>query len=435
MDKKRFDHIEQQMKTAAEGWEPAFDEAAWDDMEQKLDGEKDRKSPFAWWLWLLPLILITGTAVYFMSTENTGSIQSAPTTASNQIKEKKELTNKENVNITGDTNRQKYTPEYAESDEIMKQFTQPKADKGSFRVKISNANASEDFVQDNEVSARKKIKDSQKGKTNMSVSGGFESEEEKTFNDEALNKTTEITNNSPVQKMDEPAISKKQTPENLTDSSKTATTTTSKKQDKQGKKQQSSKFYFSLFAGIEGNGVNFPGLNKFSARAGFTVGYNLTNKLSIQTGFFAGSKKYVAGKDDYKPKAGSYWSTVDITKVDADCRVFEIPLAVRYDFSPSKKWNSFAAMGLSSYIMDKEDYAYDYIRYNNPYHAKASYKGNQHFFSVLRLSGGIEKKISKQFSFSANPGIAIPLAGVGEGQIKLFSSELLLSLKYRPFKK
>jgi len=70
--------------------------------------------------------------------------------------------------------------------------------------------------------------------------------------------------------------------------------------------------------------------------------------------------------------------------------------------------------------MDKEDYAYDYIYYNTPHHGKASYTGNRHWFSVLRIYGGMEKKISQTISVGIQPGLAIPLGGVGEGQIKLF---------------
>ena len=46
-----------------------------------------------------------------------------------------------------------------------------------------------------------------------------------------------------------------------------------------------------------------------------------------------------------------------------------------------------------------------------------------------------EKTFSKTLSWFVQPGIAIPLAGVGEGQIKLFSSEILLGIKFRPQKK
>ncbi|MGB3235459.1 MAG: hypothetical protein WBA94_06285, partial [Ferruginibacter sp.] len=200
-------------------------------------------------------------------------------------------------------------------------------------------------------------------------------------------------------------------------------------------KTKASKFYFSLLSGAEGSGVKFPGLNKFSLRAGFSAGYYLSKRVSIQAGFFKGTKKYIAGKKDYKAKPGSYWGTVDIKRVDANCLVYEIPVSVRYDFSTKNNWQIFAGTGISSFIMKKEEYAYDYIYYNTLHHAKASYNGNKHLFSVLRIDVGVERKFKSNFSIFVQPGLAIPMAGVGEGQIKLFSSEILIGLKFKPQKK
>lgn len=66
MSKKSFNDIEQAIKAATEAHEPAFDEQAWKKMEALLDKDKDRKRPFAFWLWwLLPLLLVSGAFSYF----------------------------------------------------------------------------------------------------------------------------------------------------------------------------------------------------------------------------------------------------------------------------------------------------------------------------------------------------------------------------------
>lgn len=431
MDNKLFDHIEQQMKTAANSWEPAFDEKAWEDMERKLEGENDRKRPVAWWSWLLPLLLLLIAGGYFLLEKTTTSKQGdspkdkiasgLPKTVSKEIASEN---GKDNSNNTADSlpvQKISYPVSYLPYKTLVK---------SGRRVAGASTGDGEAIFEKNNFAIN------EKGKMTMKVSAGLASEEDK---DEV---TTDGEPDMDGQKKEAIQVPGPDTPllkeekkKSPSSPEKIADTTARKNAKAENTKdRQSSKFYFSIAAGIEGNGVDFPGTNKFGTRAGFTTGYQLTKKLSVQTGFFAGNKKYVAGRGDYKAKEG-YWAMVDITKVAADCRVYEIPLALRYDFTPSAKWNSFAVAGLSSYIMDKEDYAYDYIRFGNPYYAEATYKGNQHFFSVIRLSGGIERKITSQFSLGINPGIAIPLAGVGEGQIKLFSTELLVSLKYRPFKR
>lgn len=436
MSKKQFDHIEQDIRAAAEGWEPPFDEAAWEQMEKMLEGENDRKRPVAWWMWLLPLLLVTGSIAYFMF-RNDKPGKTPAVTAQNIPAGNKNATNTTKINaadpVENNTSSSTNIANIANTDDAFSK--QPVTDNGKVKMNIWSPAAVTTTAGNNDIVAAKKISDQQKGRMKMSVNGGLVSDENEKTNPTEPNDETINENKEPVAVAQNDTASTPAPANNNTAETKQKEPATQKQNDKKEKVQKSSRFYFSLFAGMEGNGVDFPGLNKVSPRAGFIVGYQLTKNLSVQTGFFAGNKKYVAGKYDYKAKPGSYWSTVDITKVDANCRVFEIPLALRWDFNPAAKWNAFAGAGLSSYLMDKEDYAYDYIRYNNPYHAEASYTGNQHFLSVLRITGGAERKLSRQFSVGINPGLAIPLAGVGDGQIKLFSTELLLSLKYRPFKK
>lgn len=197
-------------------------------------------------------------------------------------------------------------------------------------------------------------------------------------------------------------------------------------------KNRISRFYVIITGGAEASGVKLFASDKITGRAGLAAGYQLNKNISVQTGFFISNKKYVAGKNDYKAKAGSYWGMVDIKSINADCKVYEILLQLRYDFTAGKKLNLFATAGLSSYIMKKEDYYFYYDRYGAAHEAEAYYTGNKSIFSVLRFSAGVEKKISKNFSAFVSPGIAIPLAGVGEGEVKLYSTDLMIGLKLTP---
>jgi hypothetical protein len=150
----------------------------------------------------------------------------------------------------------------------------------------------------------------------------------------------------------------------------------------------------------------------------------------VQTGFYAGRKKYVAGPDDYNAK-DPYLSTVDITKVTANCLIFEIPVTVRYNFVLRPKTTYYATAGLSSFIMKKEDYNYSYnTNYSTNDQVAHSYTGNKNLFSIATLSVGIERKISKAFSIQAEPSINIPIAGVGEGTVKLYSTDIQVGVKY-----
>ena len=165
------------------------------------------------------------------------------------------------------------------------------------------------------------------------------------------------------------------------------------------------------------------------------LGFDITKKISVQSGFYANKKKYIAGPSDYNVKAGSYWSTVPITKVEAACLIYEVPIGVQYRFLQKKSFNAYVGAGISSYIMKTEDYNYFYTRYNREYSKAYTYSGNKHLFSTALFSTGIEKNITKKIAFQLEPSVSMPLKGVGDGDIKLFSTALLFGIKYLPFNK
>jgi hypothetical protein len=167
---------------------------------------------------------------------------------------------------------------------------------------------------------------------------------------------------------------------------------------------------------------------------GAGLGYRFNKRLSIQTGFYAGAKKYIAGPDDYNPKAGTYLSTVKIIKVDANCMVYEVPVTLQYNWLIKPKTNYFAALGVSSYIMKKEKYNYTFERNYTQYTYPYDYTKNSHLFASLQLSLGMEKQIARKLFIQLAPTVSLPLQGVGEGSVKIFTTRLHVGLKYFPFK-
>jgi hypothetical protein len=95
----------------------------------------------------------------------------------------------------------------------------------------------------------------------------------------------------------------------------------------------------------------------------------------------------------------------------------------------------YATAGAASYIMKKEKYDCTYRYYNNIYEYEWNYSGNKHLFSTALFSVGIEKPVSSKFSLLLEPSLSIPLSGVGDGKMKIYSSSALLGIKYYPFKK
>ena len=208
-----------------------------------------------------------------------------------------------------------------------------------------------------------------------------------------------------------------------------------------GNKKNASKkknsFFFTLSAGPD---VSFAGNNKLGTSklfAGLGIGFTFNDRFTIRSGFYSGRKVYSASPDAYHPPAVFYIYYPYLEKVDADCKVYEIPVSVSYNFSTSSKHHFFASAGLSSYLMKTEKYNYFY-KYNptGPTLNKewTINNKNKHFFSALTLSGGYQLKVNNRIIFIAEPYLKLPLSGIGYGKVKLNSGGVLFSIGIKPFK-
>ena len=440
MNKKPFKDIEHIIKNAAEAYEPAFDEHAWQKMEGLLDKEKDKtRPPFLWLWWLLPIAIgiVAGGYYIFNKKDVSGKEQNIVIQKNNPAPVLRVKTNPQLVTVAEaiPNNAPQFGAAVTNNAADIKTSSQslPSPLKaGKYSSPSTNA-----LQTANDITAQKKNKSAQlSSKALISINGDNAGDDVKEdLKEVKIPEALNIAKTNEDNAADILTVQKQQTvKKDILTANKEDTLSKKSFADKKIKGRP-SKFYFMVSAGADANGVKLFSSQKITARAGFTAGYQLTKKISLQSGFFVSSKKYVAGPADYKTKPGTYWSMVDITKINANCRVYEIPLLVRYDFAPRKKINYFSSAGLSSYIMKKEDYHYFYKRWGTAHDASASYKGNQHLFSVLKLSAGVEKKLSEQFSLNAVPGLAIPLAGVGEGQVKLYSADIMIGLKFTPLRK
>ena len=175
---------------------------------------------------------------------------------------------------------------------------------------------------------------------------------------------------------------------------------------------------------------------KITLNVGGELSYSLSDKFTLRTGFYAVKKIYSVGENDYhvQPGAGNYNY---LQSVDANCKVYEVPITLSYNFGKAKNHHWFAALGLSSYFMKKESYVYFYKNLSG-YEWNRSWSTenqNKHYFSVVDISAGYEYALNKRFSLRAEPYVKLPLSGVGAGKIKLNSAGILFTVAIKPFKK
>jgi hypothetical protein len=170
-----------------------------------------------------------------------------------------------------------------------------------------------------------------------------------------------------------------------------------------------------------------PGTN-----TGLQLEYRLSNRFRVGVGAIYSVKLYSATVENYTVPQGFWTYGVKPSGIDANCKILDLPVHLRFDAVQRGRYSLFLSTGLSSYIMLSEKYNYSYDSYA-PY-LKPSWSGRstgEHYFSVANLSAGYERNMGRSLSLQVEPFLKLPLGGVGFGKVKLISSGVFLSVKYR----
>ncbi|MEL7002728.1 MAG: hypothetical protein AAFN93_08350 [Bacteroidota bacterium] len=159
---------------------------------------------------------------------------------------------------------------------------------------------------------------------------------------------------------------------------------------------------------------------------GLNVEYHLTSKFSVNSGLVYAKKIYYADQNIESYNRNPNWV---IDRVDAVCDVIDIPINLNYYIAGRERSGFLLSAGLSTYIMLTEDYD---ISYERPSIERqwSIRNENDHFFGIFNASVGYKKILSPTMSLQAEPFVKIPLEGIGEGELDLFTSGLRLILKY-----
>lgn len=194
------------------------------------------------------------------------------------------------------------------------------------------------------------------------------------------------------------------------------------------------RFRVGLVGAPEFSTVRADRLVKPGSSLGVTLEYQLGRRWRVSAGYLYTNKLYAARGTDYTLPAGyTMPHGYVISNVDAACRIVDIPFNLRYDLWQRPRYQLFVSAGLSSLLMRREQYTYDYdLVYGKPV-APYSWEldnGSQHVLKVLNLSAGYERAVGLRWTVQAEPFVKLPLAGVGFGAVRLSSAGVFFSLKY-----
>jgi hypothetical protein len=426
-----FDNFDKKIKEAAEQHHPAYDENAWRKMENLLDQHLPRQNNRRrFFLLLITVLVIGGGAFFFLS---------KPHAKNSDLVIQKNDGLPDGQQGKTDKNATIVLPGVDNGDrEIATDHTATGA------IKISDKHSNALNVIDQKIfttnQKRQRAGNNELTRNDETVGdreSGITANQDGMKNDETLK--TPVTN-----KAGEPLSKDKTTVDGTSVNPTEVTNNAQQLQGPSAMKPTPKKsrpgllngLSFFVSAGPDISKAQNSKAGKVTMSWGLGVVYTL-NRFTLKTGIFSANKIYWAGPDDYKL---SYTppASLKFMGADADCRVIEIPVKVSYNFAVKDRSNWFAGAGLSSYLMKREDYLYEYksnTTGNSYYHSYETKNENKHYFSVLNLSGGYTYRLNKTFSLSAEPYVEVPLTGIGAGKVHLNSGGVLFTVGVSPFRK
>jgi hypothetical protein len=495
------EEIDKIIQEAANQHHPPYDDGAWNKMEQLLDKhlpqQRDRKKPA---LLLLLLLLLGGGALFYTlvypginnKKGNTAIAEKKTTQQSNDQQKANDITadastrvkdnavtgnddatavvsptdntgnttatiaataqNSSGQTIAGNKGNKNTTPVTSVTKDKQDELTAASSPlsiskKARVKMRIRNGALSNDELSNSSADKNRSVVKNKKKKPAAKevVNNGEENNEEqvavapvqtqvnKTNNDPVTAITTTDANNEAAKEKKKDADTTLLVKKDSDKKADTlATITASKNKEQKKKKGFSTNLGITISTGTDLSYVNIGHLGKATFLYGAGLSYPIGKRILVRTGFYVSKKIYSATPAEYNGVTYPY-----LNKIDGDCKVYEIPLSVNYNFGARNKHNWFGSLGLSSLLMKKEEYAYIYkvpggttYRYDQTINNE-----NKHLFSVLNLSAGYQYNANKNLSFMAEPFVKLPLTGIGAGKIKLNSAGLLLTATIRPFAK
>jgi len=420
------DELDNKMKKAAEGYNPAYDDKSWDKMELLLDKHLPLKRKRRRLILLLLPLLLVGTGIFFMIPKNgkTGiGEEKNSVKGSELVSTKPALETDITISTKKTASKQATLPTERETIKATPGNNEP----GEIKLQKHAVSKTGQPVDRELVS--KNAKSGRKPKVHDNTFAPEKPADQNTLVPSDNNVITPVSADTSVSAMQKNTVADLKNP---TDSSDEKEPISEIKEQKQ-RNSAAGKLTLYLSAGPDISSIGLDNPGEWTFQYGMGLSYSISKQWSVRSGFYAGRKIYSADSTEYH----STYYPPKLERIDANCLVYEIPVNVVYSFPVTKKHNWFIAGGLSSYLMKEETYEYFYNNsWGQPQYYSHTYKNvNTHIFSVINLSGGYQYHFTDRLSLVAEPYVKIPVSGVGSGKVKLNSGGMLFSIGFKPFLK
>jgi hypothetical protein len=187
-------------------------------------------------------------------------------------------------------------------------------------------------------------------------------------------------------------------------------------------------FAFTVVAAPDITGVGSFSQSKIGGNFGLLFSAGIGKRFTVTTGAVYAKTPYSTSFADYH---SVYKFKTDPQTVNADCRILDIPINVDYTVYNKSSNKISVGSGLSSYLMLKENYHYNYANAytQGPTDYNISNQ-NKHFLGVLNLDVSYQRKLNSKFGIDVQPYMKVPLTGIGYSKLKLQTAGVAVGLSW-----
>ena len=169
---------------------------------------------------------------------------------------------------------------------------------------------------------------------------------------------------------------------------------------------------------------------------GLRIAYQISPRVSVNTGLIRSMKKYVGSGYDYQPVNPAYWrirtNGVVPEEIDSRCLVYEIPISIRFDVIQTSKSSVYLSAATSSFFMANQHYAYKFSDPNPGADMEwSTSRSENYWFNAGMISAGYERNIGSAWAIGIEPYLKIPFSEIGWPNVKLFSTGGYVTLRYK----
>ncbi len=196
--------------------------------------------------------------------------------------------------------------------------------------------------------------------------------------------------------------------------------------------QDFKRWSFGVLVSFDLSATGLEGFTNPGTMIGLQAEYRIARNWSIQSGLSYSVKKYRALGEEYDTSTWPGGRSDNLVSALARCLVLDIPINVRRYFKAKNDNQWFVNTGVSTYLMLREDYDYEYATQNPNWSPTGQIRGeNNHFFGIANFSVGYETPISKKFGLAFEPFMKLPLTGIGQGKVRFLSLGANVAIKLR----